>query len=425
MHEDASKAEAAHAIQLVEAEGVIKRDIEMLQEAVDDVRLKVDVPAEPDVEPECCSESGPRTLSQILSGHGLHSFSPPDNDNQKLAMRRVRRLMPAFSSFVRDVRASEGFLSRSQVFGLKRPLSEHAQQVRELSICARQAELAGHRQSRAQAWASCSAMVAGEAAKRAGSDAAQQVQTLRPSCTREYQFVAARMHPCGKVQPALVERVWTAKAKKTQKAKTVHVNYEVEGSIEADRCSWCHICLLEPVGPAESGVYWLHCGHEATAVNPHGGQILYEIPQCQLTCREADVYLHVQVSKRACRAMEEVQGQGWVVESSTEVAGSPTATVFTYDAFHPTKRGKENIMEYMGIMKSMYDRVSKTPLLKSDGTVAPLANSRQGPPLWRELVARTPGFIEIVAKQGGMHKKQPSAAEISNGVWAKFAAVAP
>ena len=80
--------------------------------------------------------------------------------------------------------------------------------------------LVGARQSRAAAWSTFSQMVAAEAQRRWERSSTGQtemqavpIEDFRPSHwkgefhTRQYQFIASRLHACGHIVPALLVKL--------------------------------------------------------------------------------------------------------------------------------------------------------------------------------------------------------------------------
>ena len=356
-------------------------------------------------------------------------------DTAKHALRRQLLLAPAMDSFVRAVRIKEGFLSPSQVV-TKQPMNKHNELMHGLGKAMLEMGLIGARQSRAVAWSTFSQSVAAEAQKRwekhihhgQSEKVAIAIADFRPSHwrdssgQRQYQFVAVRFHPCARIVPALVERAWSVH-RKGSKSMTV----ESDCPLASESCVKVHIVPLEKTS---GGGYWVHSQLRSLSVNPHhaDGIILYELPTQSVQVREADVYLTVMIAKSCKEGWKEMDGSGWTVanncgqpSSSPSDSSGQSMTVFTYDCFPPNKTGKSNVCAYMEVMKSMYERLQGRSLCDADGRVnLPRRIFKGTPPLWAVLVARTPGYFDIVSASLKKH-----ASQYSNAVWTKFSAVAP
>ena len=207
--------------------------------------------------------------------------------------------------------------------------------------------------------------------------------------------VAVRLHPCGMIVPALVERAWSVH-RKGSKSMTV----ESDCPLASESCVKVHIVPLEKTS---GGGYWVHSQLRSLSVNPHhaDGIILNELPPRSVQVREADVYLTVMIAKSCKEGWKEmVRGRQLptTVSSSPSDSSGQSMTVFTYDCFPPNKTGKSNVCAYMEVMKSMYEWLQGRSLCDADGRVnLPRRIFKGTPPLWPVLVARTPGYFDIVS----------------------------
>lgn len=356
-------------------------------------------------------------------------------DSAKHALRRQLLLAPAMDSFVRAVRVKEGFLSSAQVVTHK-PMNKHNQLMHSLGKAMLEMGLIGARQSRAVAWSTFSQSVAAEAQKRwekhlhhgQSEKVATPIVDFRPSHwrdssgQRQYQFLAVRLHPCGKIVPALLERAWSVH-RKGSKSMTV----EADCPLPSESCAKVHIVPLEKTS---SGGYWVHGQLRSLSINPHheDGIILYELPAQSVQVREGNVYLTVMIAKSCKDGWTEMDGSGWTVanncgqpSSRPSVSSGQPMTVFTYDCFQPNKTGRANICAYMEVMKSMYERLLGRSLCDADGKVSLPRRIFEGrPPIWPVLVARTPGYFDAISAS-----KKHSGGQYSNAVWTRFNSVAP
>lgn len=354
-------------------------------------------------------------------------------------------MAPAMDQWIRSVRVAEGFLSRNQV-GQARQLQMNwnNQVVSELAKAKAHMNLVGTRQSRAIAWATFSQMVANEAQSRylkevkeathqsnAKDKVAIPITCFRPSHwsldgKRQYQFIAMRLHECGHLQPALVERVW-----QVYRAKSKTKQVESDVPLPSESCVRIHVVLLEQTGV--DGQYWIHSQLRSLSIKPHDGTVLYEIPQQAWSLREADVYLTVHFRTACRKAWKLLDGCGWTVEhtegtTDSGQSGRSAPPIFTYDSFQNSKAGKANIMAYMEIMRGQYEKLVGHSLLDGNGKVARVKHPKKGSPDWSVLVQRAPGYFEVIWKS---QKKKPGQShpcgqsDFSLSVWSQFSQVAP
>ena len=370
---------------------------------------------------------------------------PPKNDSAKHALRRQLAIQPSMDAFVRSVRVAEGFLSAAQVGKHDKNLNRHNELMHKLGKSMLCMGLVGARQSRAAAWSTFSQMVAAEAQKRWERSSAGQtemqavpIEDFRPSHwkgesqKRQYQFIALRLHACGHIVPALVERVWSSYHKGT-KSRSV----ESDCPLKSTSCTKVHVVPLQKAG---EGMHWVHSQMWSITLNPHhpDGCILWELPSKAVRVQECDVYLKVVIAKSCQAAMAKMDGSGWTVSTAQNLASQPgqtpgqsqSATIYTFESFQQNKVGRANICGYMAVMRTMYERLLGRSLCDESGQVNCLRqpgkkSASPPPPTWPNLVARTPGYFDIVWKSRGPGKLGNTGGQFTGYVWSTFSSVAP
>ena len=372
---------------------------------------------------------------------------PPKKDGAKHALRRQLALQPSMDAFVRSVRVAEGFLSAAQV-GKRhdKNLNSHNALMHKLGKSMLCMGLVGARQSRAAAWSTFSQMVAAEAQRRWERSSTGQsdmqavpIEDFRPSHwkgdsqLRQYQFIAVRLHACGHIVPALVERVWSSYHKGT-KSRSV----ESDCPLKSTSCTKVHVVPLEKAGEC---MHWVHSQMRSIRLTPHhpDGCILWELPQKVVQVQECDVYLKVMIGKSCLAAMAKMDGSGWTVSTAQNQANQPgqtpgqsqSATIYTADSFQQNKVGRANICGYMAVMRTQYERLLGRSLCDESGQVNCLrvpGKKSASPPTWPTLVARAPGYFDILWKSRGPGKLGNPGSQFSGFsgyVWSTFSSVAP
>ena len=402
----------------VEVESDLHKEVALLVDATLEAKEKTDAhafqhgpaPVAPSMAKDA-SEAKPNvadmplTLVGILQRAKIADFSAKD-DTESACISRVKKLYEPMKGFVVAVREEEGFAPKLALETDGEELSSHNLMQRQLAQARQDMDLNHSRRSRMQLWMGfAERCVAATKSKESDGEApvARVPNAFKPSCVlkqdgkRDYQVLCARSCPDDRLMLVLVQAVYRGALKKggTRAQRATKPHY---GVLPANLCSRVHACILAP----STDSTWFYCNNTSFLVpyDVAADQILYEVTAEHFTTMEDEnLQLWVNFKPGVLTALVNLQKDIPLLDTAavSKKQALVEAKPYTHLDFAVTQTGRNNIKEYMEVMRRRYELLKGKPLVDTDGMCT--NESAIAGEAWVDVVVKSPHVLHMLQKE--------------------------